>query len=138
MCGLLRALQHKGPSFDTSFWLYQRRRQIKQEDKSSNVATMSVVTRIKFETAKVNSDKSVMAAMEKQVCSREGGAETTVGYLSFGPIERYIMFFVTSACSRRTGAAARVERRRASRSDTRAASQAFERMHNTLSHRVKT
>ncbi len=39
--------------------------------------TMSVVTRIKFETAKVNSDKSVMAAMEKQVCALEGGAETT-------------------------------------------------------------
>jgi hypothetical protein len=44
------------------------------------------------------------------------------GYLSFGPIENNIMFFVTSACARRTGAA----------------SQAFERMHNTLSHRVKT
>ncbi len=46
----------------------------------------------------------------------------TVGYLSFGPIEKYIMFLVTSACARRT----------------RAASQAFERMHDTLSRRVKT
>ena len=75
MCGLLRAPKHKGPSFDTSFWLYQRRRQIKQEDKSSNLVTMSVVTRIKFETAKVNSDKSVIAAMEKQVCACVPGAE---------------------------------------------------------------
>ena len=46
----------------------------------------------------------------------------TVGCLSFGPIEKNVMIFVTSACARRTGAA----------------SQAFERMHNTLSHRVKT
>jgi hypothetical protein len=43
------------------------------------------------------------------------------GYLRLGSIEN-IMFFVTSACARRTGAA----------------SQAFERMHNTLSHRSKT
>ena len=39
----------------------------------------------------------------------------TAGYLSFGPIEQNIMFFVTSACARRTGAAARVERRRRER-----------------------
>ncbi len=39
----------------------------------------------------------------------------TVGYLSFGPIETNIMFFVTSACARRPGAAARVERRRRER-----------------------
>ena len=75
-CGLVCALQRKGPSFDASFWLYQRRRQIKQEDKSSNLVTMSVVTRIKFETAKVNSDKSVIAAMEKQVCACEGQSTT--------------------------------------------------------------
>ena len=37
--------------------------------------------------------------------------------------------FVTKACARRPGAAASVERRRASRSDTLAASQAFERMY---------
>ncbi len=47
---------------------------------------------------------------DRQVSFR--GDETTVGYLSFGPIENNIMFFVTSACARRTGAAARVERRR--------------------------
>ncbi len=35
--------------------------------------------------------------------------------LSFGSIEKYLMFFVTSACARRTGAAARVERRRCER-----------------------
>lgn len=81
VCGLVRVLQSKGPAFDTSFWLYQRRRQIKQEDKSSNVATMSVVTRIKFETAKVNSDKSVMAAMEKQVCIRVQGARAACSWL---------------------------------------------------------
>jgi hypothetical protein len=45
-----------------------------------------------------------------------------VGYLSLGPIENKMMVFVTSACARRTGAA----------------SQAFERMHNTLSHMPKT
>ncbi len=69
---------------------------------------------------------------------------TTMGYLSFGPIEKYFMFVATSACARRTGAAARMEQRRrerlallavrgrrASRSDTRAACQAFQRMHNT-------
>ena len=42
----------------------------------------------------------------------------TMGHLSFGSIE----LFVTSACARRTGAT----------------SQAFERMHNTLSHWAKT
>ncbi len=47
---------------------------------------------------------------------------TTAGCLSFGLIEKYLMFSVTFACARRTGAA----------------SQSFERMHNTLSHRVKT
>ena len=38
-----------------------------------------------------------------------------LGYLSFGPIEQNIMFSVTSVCTRRTGAAARVERRRRER-----------------------
>ena len=71
---------------------------------------------------------------------------STVGYLSFGPIDKIFMFSVTLACARRTGAAACVERRallavrgrRASRSGTRAASQAFECMHSTLSHRSTT
>ncbi len=40
---------------------------------------------------------------------------STVGYLSFGPIEIYFMLSVTLACARRTGAAARVERRRRER-----------------------
>ena len=39
-------------------------------------------------------------------------ASDTTGCLSFGPIEKNIMFFATSACARRTGAAACVERRR--------------------------
>jgi hypothetical protein len=34
---------------------------------------------------------------------------------SFGPIEKYFMFSMTSACARRTGAAARVKRRRRER-----------------------
>jgi hypothetical protein len=42
-------------------------------------------------------------------------AIVTAGYLSFGPIEKYFMFSVTLACARRTGAAARVERRRRER-----------------------
>ena len=46
------------------------------------------------------------------VCSVKSYA--AVGYLSFGPIEQYYAF-VTSACGRRTGAAARVERRRRER-----------------------
>ncbi len=40
---------------------------------------------------------------------------STVGYRSVGPIENNIMFLVTSACARRTGTAARVERRRRER-----------------------
>ena len=39
----------------------------------------------------------------------------TAGCLSFGPIEKYVMFFVTSACAKRTGTAVRVERRRRER-----------------------
>jgi hypothetical protein len=39
----------------------------------------------------------------------------TVGYLSFGSIDKIFMFSVTLACARRTGAAARVERRRRER-----------------------
>lgn len=75
----------------------------------------------------------------------------TVGYLRFGPFGKILRFLVPISCARRTGTAARVERKRrercallavrgrqASLSDTRAASQAFERMHNTLSHRSET
>ena len=40
----------------------------------------------------------------------------------YHPLKKYFMFSVTSACARRTGVA----------------SQAFERMHSTLSHRSKT
>ena len=40
--------------------------------------------------------------------------QVTVGFLSFGPIEK-IMFSVTSACARRTGAAVRVVQRRRER-----------------------
>ena len=68
--------------------------------------------------------------------------------LCFGHIEKCTMFVVTSTCARRTGAVVRVERRRRERravrgrrarwSDTRSASQTFEHMHNTPSHRVKS
>ena len=39
----------------------------------------------------------------------------TAGYLRFGPIERIFLFFMTSACARRIGAAARMEQRRRER-----------------------
>ena len=39
---------------------------------------------------------------------------STVGYLSFGLIEKYYVF-VTSACAKRSGAATRVQRRRRER-----------------------
>ncbi len=39
----------------------------------------------------------------------------TTRYLSFGPIEKIFMLSVTLACARRTGVAARVERRRLER-----------------------
>jgi hypothetical protein len=39
----------------------------------------------------------------------------TVEFLNFGPIEKILCFFVTSACARRTDAATRVERRRRER-----------------------
>ena len=47
-----------------------------------------------------------------QILSCCEAATVSAGYLSFGPIEKQIMVlvFVTSACARRTGAAARVER----------------------------
>ena len=47
----------------------------------------------------------------------------TVGYLSFGPIEKIFMFSLTLSVREK---------------DLRAARQAFERMHNTLSHGSKT
>jgi hypothetical protein len=48
-------------------------------------------------------------------------ASVTVGYLSFGPIEKCYDFFYSVR-----------------EKDWRAGSQAFERMHNTLSHGSKT
>ncbi len=46
----------------------------------------------------------------RAVLRRMYGISGTVRYLNFGPIEKYFMISVTSACARRTGAAARVER----------------------------
>ncbi len=69
----------------------------------------------------------------------EGSFVLCAVYLSFGPIGQSFTVSVTEACARRPGAAASVSRRRrtllagggrrASRSHTLAASQAFERMH---------
>ncbi len=69
----------------------------------------------------------------------------------FGPIGQKLTASVTQACAKRPGVAASVSRRRrerrtllagggrrASRSHTLAASQAFERMHMLFCHRVKT
>ncbi len=56
------------------------------------------------------------------LCVSSSRRVATVGFLRFWPIEINIIFLVISACVRRPGAA----------------SQAFERMHNTLSHRVNT
>ncbi len=56
-------------------------------------------------------------ARPSSACTFSARQPSTAVCLSFGPIKKYFTFFVTSAC---------------------AASQAFERMHNTLSHRVKT
>jgi hypothetical protein len=62
-------------------------------------------------------------SFERTLLSQEkNGRIITVGSLSFGLIEENIMFSVTSECARRPGAA----------------SQAFERMHSTLSHGSKT
>ena len=36
----------------------------------------------------------------EKMCAAKVRKHTTVGYLSFGPIEKYFMFFVTSACTR--------------------------------------
>ena len=51
------------------------------------------------------------AALNNRAFSYKG----TAVYLRFGPIGKNRMFFVTSACARRPGAAARVERRRRER-----------------------
>ncbi len=82
----------------------------------------------------------------QQVC-----VQVPQGTLVLDPLKKYFKFFVTSACARRTGAAARVERRRrepcallavrgrrASRSDTRVARQAFERMHKGVATSIKS
>ncbi len=66
----------------------------------------------------------------------------TVGYLSFGPIDK-LCFCNLSVRekdwrSRARGALLAVRGMRASQSDTRTASHAFERMRSTLSHMPKT
>ncbi len=74
----------------------------------------------------------------------------TAGCLSFGPIGQTFTVSETQACARRPGTGASVSRwrrerrillagggRRASRSHTRAASQAFEHMHVLFCRRVK-
>ncbi len=71
--------------------------------------------------------RGVPTVLDVQCSCRDRGDRRFVtkkvpqGYLSFRPIEKYNVF-VISACERKTGLA----------------SQAFERMHNTLSHRSDT
>ena len=65
-----------------------------------------------------------------------------MGYLSVGTIEKYYVF-VTSACAYSEGDVSaehclQCEAGKLAGVDTRAASQAFERMHNTLSHGSNT
>ncbi len=58
-------LQGKGPSIDTAFAMFQRRRQIKQE--MGHSVNVSVLDRIKLEKSKVESTSEAMRARAKQV-----------------------------------------------------------------------
>jgi hypothetical protein len=57
--------QGKGPSIDTAFAMFQRRRQIKQE--MGHSVNVSVLDRIKLEKSKVESTSEAMRARAKQV-----------------------------------------------------------------------
>lgn len=57
--------QGKGPSIDTAFSMFQRRRQIKQE--MSQSVNVSVLDRIKLEKSKAESIKEALSARTKQV-----------------------------------------------------------------------
>ena len=57
--------QGKGPSIDTAFSVFQRRRQIKQE--MSQSVNVSVLDRIKLEKSKAESIKEALSARTKQV-----------------------------------------------------------------------
>ncbi len=87
---------------------------------------------VKLEAAKQDS-RATLANEERRfklyvlmfllVCVHSRGLiHGTVGYLSFGPIEKILLF--CDLCVREK--------------NWRAASQAFERMHSTLSHRSKS
>lgn len=58
-------VQGKGPSIDTAFSMFQRRRQIKQE--MSQSVNVSVLDRIKLEKSKAESIKEALSARTKQV-----------------------------------------------------------------------
>jgi hypothetical protein len=63
----LTAAESKKPSIDVEYLLYQRRRQTRQEDDSSGLGAMSVMTRIQFERYKNESEEFSVRAREKQV-----------------------------------------------------------------------
>ncbi len=111
------------------------------------------VSNLKAEIVRIKHDGAFLAATVKEMVTNSGRigkprALIPPGTFMLDPMCHFSSVVVISACARRPGAAACVERRRrerwallavrGSRSDTRAASQASERMHHTLSHWVKT
>ncbi len=70
--------------------------------------------RLRAKVDELTTSEQTLRASEARLHLQVDSLVCTVGHLSFGPIEK-ILCFVTSACVKRTGAA----------------SQAFERMHNT-------
>ena len=63
----LKALQSMSLPFDVAFFVYQRCRELKLEEKASRVAgTMTVETHMKFDTYKARADRQVLSARENQ------------------------------------------------------------------------
>ena len=63
----LKALQSMSLPFDVAFFVYQRCRELKLEEKASRVAgTMTVETHLKFDTYKARADRQVLSARENQ------------------------------------------------------------------------
>ena len=63
----LRALQSMSLPFDVAFFVYQRCRELKLEEKASRVAgTMTIEAHMKFDTYKARADRQVLSARENQ------------------------------------------------------------------------
>ena len=63
----LRALQSQPLPFDVAFFVYQRSRELKLEEKASRVAgTMTIEAHMKFDTYKARADRQVLSARENQ------------------------------------------------------------------------